>query len=80
MYWFPYVCGDDPLILATPVNSLARVSRRMKQTRYTLLVTGFTTGSFGEPRFLRSASVLNCMVSGTFHCHSWVLFIGPSRY
>lgn len=31
MYWFPYAYPDDPVKLATTVNSLANDSRIMKQ-------------------------------------------------
>ena len=77
---FPTPSGLEPLRLATPVNSPARVSRRKARPRSPPLVLP------GRPGFLRGGSPLSSRatrrrpVSGSFHSPLGVLFSFPSRY
>ncbi len=77
---FPYAFGVEPLRLATPVNSPARVSRRtgrpwsipivLWRRRHFLLGTSTLSGRHSYNR----------LVSGSFHPAPAVLFSFPSRY
>ena len=53
---FPYAFGVEPLRLATPVNSPARVSRRTLRPRSSPLEEDVTIPPFGGTHFFRAAA------------------------
>ena len=77
---FPYAFGDNPLRLATAVNSPARVSRRTGRPRSAPLVLPARAGFLRGASSLSGRPVCSRPVSGSFHPPSGVLFSVPSRY